>query len=665
MQRKRSTFGALAVSTGLIASLFVFGPSARAADSTGGVTQRKISSSGTVLFTGAALGSDGFANPEIRSQASDQAVTPYSGRVVNRDNSSNDGRTDGSNGGQGDGTSGNGGQGDATTVRLKKSFDGLNHRQQRLANGGNQFSSEPPDQGLCAGNGKVMEAVNDVTRVYDRDGTSLSPVVDLNTFFGYPAAISRSANPVTYGPFVTDPSCFFDTTTQRWFLDVLTLDVDPANGAFKGSNHIDLAVSNSGDPTGSWTIYRLAVQDDGSQGTPKHGCSLGPCLGDYPHLGADSNGIYVTTNEYSFNGPEFHGAQVYAISKRAIVSGAGSVSVVQYDTHGMDGGNSGFTLWPATSPASESSSAANGTEYLMSSNAADEAHGDGTKVGPRASTQLLVWALTNTNALNDQGIPVLSHTALPVNLYATPPASNQKPGNQPLRECLNDPTCATVLLGGKDPYGPEVLAPLDSNDTRMQQVTYSNGKLWGAVDTALTLGGVNKAGIEWFVVDPSIKNGTVRADLDQQHYLGLANNNIIYPAIGVNSDGQALMAFTVVGADYFPSAGYVHLGSDVSSSDIRIARKGAGPEDGFSNYNAYGTGTNRPRWGDYGATAVDGNSIWIASEYIGQTCTLTQFKKKPLGSCNGTRTVLANWDTRISHLEFGPSDGQSTTNTQP
>lgn len=42
------------------------------------------------------------------------------------------------------------------------SFDGLSFRDQRLANGGNQFSVEPPDQGLCAGNGYVLESVNDV-----------------------------------------------------------------------------------------------------------------------------------------------------------------------------------------------------------------------------------------------------------------------------------------------------------------------------------------------------------------------------------------------------------------------------------------------------------------------------------------------------------------------
>ena len=111
--------------------------------------------------------------------------------------------------------------------RLLKSFDGLTLRDQRLANGGNQFTVEPPDQGLCAGNGFVLETVNDVLRVYDKNGKALSGVVDLNTFYGYPAAIVRPAGP--FGPSLTDPSCYYDPQVKRFFQLVLTLDVDPAS----------------------------------------------------------------------------------------------------------------------------------------------------------------------------------------------------------------------------------------------------------------------------------------------------------------------------------------------------------------------------------------------------------------------------------------------------
>ena len=53
---------------------------------------------------------------------------------------------------------------------LGLSFEGLNHRDQRLANGGNQFSLEPPDQALCVGNGYTVESTNSVLRVWSTAG---------------------------------------------------------------------------------------------------------------------------------------------------------------------------------------------------------------------------------------------------------------------------------------------------------------------------------------------------------------------------------------------------------------------------------------------------------------------------------------------------------------
>lgn len=189
-------------------------------------------------------------------------------------------------------------------------------------------------------------------------------MVDLNTFFGYA--------PV---PFVTDPSAYFDQPTQRWFVDALTIEVDPATGNFTGANHLDIVVSRTADPTGSWNIYRLPVQNDGTQGTPNHGDASysGPFIGDFPHIGADRNGIYLTTNEYRFFDDEeaFRGAQVYAFPKAAFEAGAGTISVVQFDTAADPAGNpdglAGFTLIPAGTPDAAYAGSQGGTEYLLSS----------------------------------------------------------------------------------------------------------------------------------------------------------------------------------------------------------------------------------------------------------------------------------------------------------
>lgn len=654
LDRARARWTAVAVATMLV-PLVAVGVSAQSATAAAGGGTRSISSSGTAVFTNAPAGVDGYQAPEIQSQSSDSGATPTAGNVVDRSNNGNR-VIFGPNAAPGHRAGAN--------AELTTSFDGLFHRQQRLANGGNQFSVEPPDQGLCVGNGFVMEAVNDVARVYDSAGNPLTAVQDLNTFLGYPAAVHRPSGP--FGPNVTDPNCMYDAPTHRWFLVVLTLDTNPKTGHLTGPNHIDIAVSTTPSPTGSWTVFRLPVQDDGTQGTPDHGCSLtaagtghGPCIGDYPHIGADTNGFFVTTNEYSLFGPEFHGAQIYAFSKAALASGSSTLNVTQFDTHGLDRGNSGFTLWPSTSPTGRGDSSAGGTEYFMSSNAGSEAHGNGT--GPAVpSNDLLVWALTNTSSLNGFSPALaLSNTVVPVNTYAPPPPSAQKVGSTPLRDCINNAAgdgCDTFLLGAPDPFAPEPEYKLDSNDSRMQQVTFADGKLWGALDTALTINSANQAGVEWFIVTPSVKTGSITASLFKQGYLGVANNNLIYPALGVTHGGRGVMAFTVVGADNFPSAGYAGIDENNGVGDIHLAAVGAGPADGFSGYRIFGNPPDfaaRPRWGDYGAAVADGDNMWIASEYIGQTCDLATYEgtaTSPFGSCNGTRSTLANWDTRISEI---------------
>ena len=610
-------------------------------------TTRLIPTSGTARIAGgtASSGTFGVQNPEFPGSFGADASATAGGQGVDRSHSSRGGGPKG---------------GKAVAVanvapsnsELVTSFDGLNHFVNRFGvSGGNQFSLEPPDQGLCAGNGFILETINDVLAVYRPDGTIASGPQALNAFYHYPFAVDRSTGVV--GPFATDPSCLYDTATKRWFHVMLTLDTLP-DGRFIGTNHLDLAVSQTADPGGDWNIYTVPVQDNGTGGTPNHGCSgkwydgspNNACIGDYPHIGADANGFYITTNEYSFFGNDFHGAQLYAFSKSALAAGKASVAVTQIDTHGMDNGNSGFTLAPAQAPpggAQETS--AHGTEYFLSSNAADEAHGDGRAIGPRQSNQILVWALTNTASLNRTPAIALSHTTLTVGTYAFPSPAEQRVGSTPLRDCLNNNHCATVLNGERDPFH-ETEYRLDSNDTRMMQTTFAQGRLWGALDTSIRPTD-SIAGIEWFVVTPAIgRNGAVSANATNTGYLSLPTDNLIYPAIGVTSSGRGVMAFTVVGTGSFPSAGYA-LMTSAGVGDVHVARAGAGPADGFSGYIFENLpDPARPRWGDYGAAAVVGSQVWIASEYIGQTCSFQTYRKD--FTCGGTRTALANWDTRIS-----------------
>ena len=132
----------------------------------------------------------------------------------------------------------------------------------------------------------------------------------------------------------------------------------------------------------------------------------------------------------------------------------------------------------------------------------------------------------------------------------------------------------------------------------------------------------------------------------------MSQNNVIYPAIAVTPSGHGVMAFTLVGRDFYPSAAFASIDAG-GVGPVQLSAQGLGPADGFSGTAVFNApNPARPRWGDYGAAVVDGNNVWLASEYIGQTCDLSTWLATG-ASCGGTRTVLANWDTRITEVHAG------------
>ena len=305
--------------------------------------------------------------------------------------------------------------------------------------------------------------------------------------------------------------------------------------------------------------------------------------------------------------------------------------MVQIDTidHLLDG-TPGFTVWPASSPAGDFERENRGTEYFLSSQAVFN--------DSNTDTRLRIWALTNTKSLDNFPNLFFTHNVVNVNQYGVPPPSNQKAGDFPLGQCINDTTLPTAAgpgcwrnLFAAEPAHDEVIASLDSNDSRMQQVVFANDKLWGALDTVVNVGGLDQAGIAYFIIKPDVDRGSVSGKVRLQGVVALAGNNVSYPAIAALPNGRGVMAFTLVGEDHHPSAAYVGVDDRTGAGDIHVAAEGLGVQDGFTGYKAEVGDPPRPRWGDYGAAASDGKSIWLASEYIGQTCTLAEYAAAPFG----------------------------------
>jgi hypothetical protein len=483
-------------------------------------------------------------------------------------------------------------------------FNGITHRDQRVADRGNQFSLEPPDQGLAAGNGFVVEAVNNAIAVYDQAGILLAGPMALNRFFGLPSEIVRS-NPPVFGPFLSDPRVYFDKDTNTFFATELEIDTNPANGAFltgtAARTRTFIAVTH--DPTSTWTVVSNNTTNDGGQFGP---C---PCFGDQPLIGADANGFFISTNAFSISTQSFRGAQLYAIPKVALAAGS-ITTVVRFNQLIEADVPFAFSIQPAsTPPGGAFANANNGTEYFVSA----------LDFSNELDSRLVVWALTNTASLNTP-TPALQLINAVVNteVYGAPPSAQQKPGATPLADSVAN---------------HEVLVA--SNDDRLQQVVFADGKLWTALNSVVKPeNGPVRVGAAWFILTPASTSGSVSATVANQGYVTANQNYVLFPAIGVNAAGKGVISFTLVGPDFFPSAAFATLDAVNGAGDIQIAAPGVLPDDGFTGYSAFG-GARVGRWGDYSAAVADeSGNIWLATEYIP----------------NSPRTVNANWGTFVTRV---------------
>src|SRR5215470_12294825 len=180
MTYRRLGIPIVALAATIFAASVALAPAAGASSGAAGTT-RLVSRTGTTTFTPVADGTDAFGQQELPGSGLPEAAgnaSSHNNNGVNRSRSIEHTAPTVPAApivpGVGVGSSG--------PLSVVTSFDGLNHRNQRLANGGNQFSLEPPDQGLCVGNGFELEVINDVLKVFTPSGATAKSTEDLNTF---------------------------------------------------------------------------------------------------------------------------------------------------------------------------------------------------------------------------------------------------------------------------------------------------------------------------------------------------------------------------------------------------------------------------------------------------------------------------------------------------
>jgi hypothetical protein len=448
---------------------------------------------------------------------------------------------------------------------LLANFNGVSSKDSAVTNFGAEF--EPPDQGMCVGNGYVVEMVNSAYTVYKPNGTVVTGPYNVNGPFDEGLT-----------EFTSDPRCHYDAATHTWYASILFIS------STNDSSRIDLAVNTSGDPTKPWTTYRIDTTGMGGKTGPKDaGC---PCFGDQPTLGIDAYNVYITTNEFSILGPQFNGAQIYAIPKSDLVMAGPTATPAHFVHYGNlnIGGAPAASVQPALTTGSAPA------EYFLSS------------LDPNGTfdQRIGVWALTNRAGIASATKPTLSSVVMPSEAYGIPPQAEQK-GSSSL---------------------------LDAGDDRMQQVQYIGGHIWGALDTSVTIPNdpAARAGAAWFNVTPTLSHNVITGASAHQGYVALPGNYLLYPAIQAAPDGKVVMGMSLSGAGRYPSAGYAVLNAGASAfGPVTVAAAGTGSYDPAAT-----------RWGDYSWTVLDpsGKSVWAATEYIPPASSQT-----PDG--------LRNWGTRV------------------
>ena len=588
--------------------------------------------------------------------------------------------------------------GGATAVKGLNAVDSATHTT-------NTFKDvEPPDQGLCAGNGSVVETNNlGEILVFNTALKRQSAPISLDTIMGLTKKDWSSGG---------DPSCLYDSSNGgHWFFtEIVSASPESKGGTFTGcfagvanSCYEGIAVTDGSSPFGPYHVYfSSADYNPAEPGYPS-------LLNDFAKISVTRDAFLMFYDEFpllpsslpGFGGGFFNGAQEFAFSKNALERGLPvklkngnpnpSVTVAR-ENMGLirtpDGTcardkvlhEGGITCWVAVIPAQpvagQFDNAHGGSGFMLGSL---DFYGFAAVSPTSGDNRIAAWAWTGLSALNSNGcagcstgIRFTGQLFSGVDRYYDPELTvngfqaslgAQKTGPIPLGD-----DCS-VLPGTTGPC-PE--GGINANGDFMTQISQAQGQMWGGTATqiAQTYSGANAEihqGAVYWVVGTRSFDKTGRFTLTSQGYVTAKHEDLEFPSIAATPTpgGQAIMDFTLngnggpTGADhggFYPSSAFGRLTSTsggLLKSTINIANLGKSPQDGFTEYQGY-PGPTRPRWGDYSwglFVPGTGGRIYFANEYIQYpNCTGSAFSPTAIGTCGGTRDGMANWGTSVNYV---------------
>ncbi len=141
--------------------------------------------------------------------------------------------------------------------------------------GANSGVLEPPDPFVAVGPDHVVQATNAGIRITNRTvgGPTSQP---LTAFFGIDQIPGYQAE-------TFDPRVIFDSLHNRWVATESSFDCLTDAQTNVGTGYIDVAISDTADPTGGWGIISLPYPDTAA---------------DYPGLGTSTDKVVTSANVF-------------------------------------------------------------------------------------------------------------------------------------------------------------------------------------------------------------------------------------------------------------------------------------------------------------------------------------------------------------------------------
>lgn len=451
----------------------------------------------------------------------------------------------------------------------------------------------PPDPELAVGPNHVIAVVNVAFEIYNKSGVSLAGPTTFASFM--------NANPNCTGVF--DPNVLYDEEADRY---ILGIDAD--------GKYYCIAVSQTGDPLGSWNLYAFSTASRND-------------FFDYPHAGVGQDAIYMGAN--IFKGNNFKEGRVWAFDKWAMYNGQATASRtvglgVNEDTpqplnlHGYNQGT-----WPTSGP-----------HYIVT-----ETGYDG------ANHTVFAWA-------DPFGANTFS-TVGTFNLNTATGVTAGMPVNTP-------------QLGG---------STMQANDWRPQDFEYRNGYAWTVMTIACNPGGGTVNCVRWAKINPAtatvVDAGVYGSSGEYRTFADLAVNACDDMAVGYTKSGSSMFpGIWYTGRLSTDPAGTLQAEAQLKAGEIAYTAFDPAPRrwgdytemtiapDGvtfwYLGQYSKDTGTTNGRWGTY----IGSFSYGCDAGDPPPTPTPTPTGEPPTPTPTATATPPAGDTMHVSDLD-GSSTSQS------